>query len=127
MIMQAFEGDQTLMRIFIGERDKHEGRPLFEVLVDLFRKRDFPGTTVLRGIAGFGAHARIHTERILRLSLDLPVILEVVAPDEKIREILPELDRLIDGGLVTLEKAHVILYRPHESDLRKTDFGRGRA
>ena len=111
----SFESEQTLMRIFIGERDKHEGRPLYEVLMELFRQRDFPGTTVLRGIAGFGAHARIHTERILRLSLDLPIIIEVVAAEEKITAILPELDRMIDGGLVTLERAHVILYRAHEA------------
>ncbi len=111
----AFESEQTLMRIFIGERDKYQRRPLYEVLMELFRTRDFPGTTILRGIAGFGAHARIHTERILRLSLDLPIIIEVVAPEEKIREVLPELDRMIDGGLVTLERAHVILYRPHDA------------
>jgi hypothetical protein len=111
----TFQSEQTLMRVFIGERDKFEGRPLYEVLLETFRKRDFPGSTVIRGIAGFGAHARIHTERILRLSLDLPIVIEVVAPDEMIKEILPELERMIDGGLVTLERAHVILYRPHDT------------
>jgi PII-like signaling protein len=109
----AFESEQILMRIFIGESDKYHGRPLYEVLLELFRQRDFPGTTVLRGIAGFGAHARIHTERILRLSLDLPIIIEVVAPEPMVQDVLPELDRMIDGGLVTMERAHVILYRPH--------------
>jgi PII-like signaling protein len=107
----GFESEQTLMRIFIGERDKHDGQPLFEALLDLLRERQFPGATVLRGIAGFGAQARIHTDRILRLSLDLPIIVEVVAPEDRIRSILPELDGMIGGGLITLERAHVILYR----------------
>lgn len=110
----TFRGEQTLMRIFIGERDRHEGRPLYEVLVELFRERGFPGATVLRGIAGFGAHAKLHTDRILRLSLDLPIIIEVVASEDLIREVLPKLDGMIDGGLVTLERARVILYRPHD-------------
>jgi uncharacterized protein len=110
---QGSESEQTLMRIFIGERDRHAGRPLFESILDLLRKRDFPGATILRGIAGFGAHARIHTERILRLSLDLPIVIEVVAPEERIRDILPTLDEMIDGGLVTLERVRVIVYRGH--------------
>jgi PII-like signaling protein len=109
---RTVESEQMLMRIFIGESDKYEGKPLFEVLLEFFRKRDFPGATVLRGVAGFGAHARIHTERILRLSLDLPIIVEVVAPEKRVQEVLPELDHMIDAGLVTLERAHVILYRP---------------
>jgi hypothetical protein len=116
----TFQSEQTLMRIFIGERDKFEGRPLYEVLLETLRKRDFPGATVLRGIAGFGAHARVHTERILRLSLDLPIIIEVVAPDEMIKGILPEMERMIDGGLVTLERAHVILYRPHDATEKRS-------
>jgi uncharacterized protein len=107
----AIESEQMLMRIFIGERDKHEGKPLFEALLELLHEREFPGATVLRGIAGFGAHARIHTDRILRLSLDLPIIVEVVAPEDRIKSILPEMDRMIGGGLITLERAHVILYR----------------
>jgi len=110
----TFKGERTLMRIFIGERDKYDGRPLYEALLELFRGRGFPGATVTRGIAGYGAHARIHTDRILRLSLDLPIIVEVVAAEDRIGEILPELDRMIDGGLVTLERARVILYRPHD-------------
>ena len=110
----GLQGEHTLMRIFIGERDKHEGRPLYEVLVELFRARGFPGATVLRGIAGFGAHARVHTYKVLRLSLDRPIVVEVVAPDDLIQAVLPELDDMIDGGLVTLERARVILYRPHD-------------
>lgn len=114
-----FEGEQMLMRIFIGESDKVRagdamGRPLYEALLEFFRAHDLAGATVLRGIAGFGAHSRVHTEKILRLSLDLPIIIEVVAPEERLRVVLPELDRMIDGGLITLERAHVILYRPHD-------------
>jgi len=111
---RGFEGERTLMRIFIGESDRHEGRPLYEALVELLRKRGFAGATVLRGIAGFGAHARLHTEKILRLSLDLPIVVEVVETEEKISEVLPELDGMIEGGLITLERARVIMYRPHE-------------
>jgi hypothetical protein len=105
------------MRIFIGEADRcregaHAGAPLHEALLTLLRERGFAGATVLRGIAGFGASATVHTTKILRLSLDLPIVLEVVETEEKIREILPDLDRMIGGGLITLERADVILYRP---------------
>ncbi len=114
-----FKGERTLMRIFIGERDRcregpHRGRPLYEALLEYFRTHDFAGATVLRGIAGFGAHSRVHTDKILRLSLDLPIIVEVVASQERLQQALPDLDRMIDGGLVTLERANVILYRPHD-------------
>ncbi len=109
-----FIGERTLMRVFIGERDKWEGKPLHEELVRLFRARGFAGATVLRGIGGFGAHARLHTEKILRLSLDQPIVVEVVEEEERIRALLPELDRMIDGGLITLERAQVIMYRPHD-------------
>jgi len=117
---QEFNGERTLMRIFIGESDKcrqgaHKGRPLYEALIEYFRERQFPGATVLRGIAGFGAHSRIHTDKILRLSLDLPIVVEVVASEEKIQEALPDLDDMIDGGLITLERVRVIMYRPHDA------------
>ncbi|MGH7476802.1 MAG: DUF190 domain-containing protein [Longimicrobiales bacterium] len=112
-----FEGERTLMRIFIGESDRcadgpHRGKPLYEALVALLRERGFAGATVLRGITGFGASAKVHTDKVLRLSLDLPIVLEVVETEEKIRQVMPELDRMIGGGLITLERAHVILYRP---------------
>jgi PII-like signaling protein len=94
----GLHGERTLMRIFVGESDKHEGRPLYEVLVERFKKLGLPGATVLRGITGFGAHARVHTDKILRLSLDLPIVVEVVADEAQIQEVLPELDELIDGG-----------------------------
>jgi uncharacterized protein len=112
-----FKGERTLMRIFIGESDRaeegnHKGKPLWEALLNTFRERGFAGATVLRASAGFGASAVIHTEKVLRMSVDLPLVLEVVETEEKIQEVLPELDRLIGGGLITLERARVILYRP---------------
>ena len=107
-----FKGERTLMRVFIGESDKHEGKPLYEALVELFRRRGLAGATVLRGVTGFGASAKVHTEKVLRLSLDLPIIIEVVETEEAINGILSELDQMIGGGLVTLERAKVILYRP---------------
>ena len=112
-----FRGERTLMRIFVGESDRvqsgpHKGKPLYEGLILTLRERGFAGATAHRGIAGFGASARLHTDRVLRLSADLPIIIEVVETEEKIDEIRPELNRLIGGGLVTLEKVQVILYRP---------------
>jgi PII-like signaling protein len=113
---EKFRGERTLMRVFVGESDRcaegaHKGRPLYEALLLFFREREFAGATVVRGMAGFGASARLHTDRVLRLSTDLPVIIEVVEEESRIQEILPELDAMIDGGLITLEKARVILYR----------------
>jgi PII-like signaling protein len=105
------------MRVFIGESDRchsgrHRGKPLYEGILLTLRERGFAGATVTRGIAGFGASARIHTAKVLRLSLDLPIIVEVVESEERIQEVLPELDEMIGGGLITLEKARVVLYRP---------------
>ncbi|MBI3933213.1 MAG: DUF190 domain-containing protein [Acidobacteria bacterium] len=110
---QRFEGERTLMRIHIGERDKWEGRPLYEALIELFRQESFSGATVLRGVAGYGSSSRVHTEKILRLSQDLPIVVEVVEYSDRIEQILPRLDEMIGGGLVTLEKVRVILYRSH--------------
>lgn len=107
-----FNGERTLMRIFIGEDDKFEGRPLYKAIVELLRKRACAGATVLRGITGFGSSSHVHTEHILRLSLDLPIVIEVVETEAVIQALLPELDVMIGGGLITLERASVILYRP---------------
>jgi hypothetical protein len=114
--MKAFEGDRTLMRIFIGEGDRctdgpYKGKPLYQALLQMLREHGCAGASVVQGIAGFGASARIHTGSLLRLSMDLPIIVEVVDTDEKIQEVLPLMDGMIAGGLVTLEKAHVVLYR----------------
>jgi PII-like signaling protein len=109
--MPGLTGERTLMRIHIGERDKYHGKPLYEAIVLLLRERGYAGATVLRGIMGFGASAGIHTEKVLRLSLDLPVIVECVDTSEKIEAILPVLDSMIGGGLITLERAKVVIYR----------------
>src|SRR5690349_13937343 len=107
-----FKGERTLMRIFIGESDKYQGRPLYQALLERLRKRGLAGATVLRGVAGFGAASVMHTDKVLRLSLDLPLIIEVVETEEAIQAVLPDLDEMIGGGLITLERARVILYRP---------------
>lgn len=108
---QRFAGERTLMRVFIGESDKYHGRPLYEALVELFRAKGLAGATVLRGVSGYGASSTVHTDKVLRLSLDLPIIIEVVETQEAIDAVLPELDTMIGGGLITLERAKVILYR----------------
>jgi len=100
-----------LVRIFIGESDKLHGRPLYEVIGEEARKRGLAGATVLRGCLGFGASSRIHTSKILRLSEDLPVVIEIVDRLDRIESFLPFLDELIAEGLVTLEKVNVIAYR----------------
>lgn len=109
---ERFRGERTLMRVFIGESDKYEGKPLYEALLERFRAKRLAGATVLRGVAGFGASSVMHTEKVLRLSLDLPMIIEVVETEEAIQAILPDLNEMIGGGLITLERANVILYRP---------------
>lgn len=103
--------EAELLRIFIGESDKHHGRPLYEVIVEEARKRGMAGATVLRGVLGFGAHSRLHTAKILRLSEDLPMVIEIVDKPDRIAAFLPDLDGMIDEGLVTLEKVRVIAYR----------------
>ena len=113
MERKRFEGERTLMRIHLGERDRWEGKLLYEALIEMFRRERFSGATVLRGVAGYGSSSRVHTEKILRLSQDLPIVVEVVEYSDRIEQILPRLDAMIGGGLVTLEKVHVILYRSH--------------
>ena len=111
---ERFEGERTLMRIHNGESDKWHGRALYEALVELFRKEGLSGATVLRGVAGYGSTSRLHTDKILRLSQDLPVVVEVVEDSERIERLLPKLDEMIGGGLITLERVRVILYRSHK-------------
>ncbi len=108
---ERFEGERLLMRIHIGESDKWHGRPLYEAIVELLRREGFSGATVLRGVAGFGSASRIHTDKILRLSQDLPIVIEVVESEDRIEKLLPQLDQMVGGGLITLEKVRVILYR----------------
>jgi len=108
---ERFEGERTLMRIHIGESDRWHGTPLYEAIVELLRREKFSGATVLRGVGGYGSSSVYHTDKILRLSQDLPIVVEVVEASERIEQILPQLDEMIGGGLVTLEKVRVILYR----------------
>jgi uncharacterized protein len=111
MTHEKFEGERTLMRIHIGESDKWHGKPLYEAIVEMLRKEGFSGVTVLRGVAGYGGSSVYHTDKILRLSQDLPIVLEIVETTERIEQILPTLDAMVEGGLITLEKVRVILYR----------------
>jgi len=103
--------EAELLRIFIGESDKHGHRPLYEVIVEEARKRGMAGATVLHGVLGFGADSRMHTAHILRLSEDLPVVIEIVDDPARIAEFLPWLDGMIGEGLVTIEKVRVQWYR----------------
>lgn len=109
--MHGFKGERVLMRIHIGERDKYQGKPLYEAIVELLRSRHYAGATVFRAVMGFGATAHLRTDRIEVLSLDLPIVVECVETEEKITAVLPDIDRMIEGGLITLERAKVIMYR----------------
>ena len=103
--------DAVLLRIFIGESDRYQHRPLYEAIVLKARELQLAGATVLRGPMGFGKSSHLHTAKILRLSMDLPMVIEIVDTEEKVNAFLPVLDDLIGGGLVTLEKAKVIRYQ----------------
>ena len=105
--------DAVLLRIYIGESDRYQYHPLYEAIVLKARERHLAGATVLRGPMGFGAASRIHTAKILRLSMDLPMVIEIVDSEEKVNGFLPELEKMIGGGLVTLEKIRVIRYQPN--------------
>jgi PII-like signaling protein len=114
LTVHGLHGERVLMRIHIGERDRHEGKPLYEAIVSMLRERGCAGATVFRAVMGFGASARVHSDRVEVLSLDLPIVVECVETQEKIDEVLPILDGMIGGGLITLERAHVIVYRAAE-------------
>lgn len=103
-----------LLRIFIGESDRWEHRPLYEAIVLKARELGLAGATVLRGPMGFGASSKLHTAKILRLSEDLPMVIEIVDSEDQINRLLPHLDEMVKGGLVTLEKVQVIRYRGGE-------------
>lgn len=110
--MPGFAGEKTLMRIFISEADRHNNQPLYKVLLEMLRDQGFAGATALKGVAGFGRSAELHTDQLLRLSTELPLVIEVVDSEEKIQQIIPQLDNIMQGGMITLEKARVIRYRP---------------
>src|SRR5580698_1232139 len=106
--------EAVLLRIFIGESDRWQHEPLYEAIVLAAREAHVAGATVLRGPMGFGKSSRLHTAKILRLSVDLPLVIEIVDSEEKINAFLPVLDKMIGGGLVTLENVRVVHYRGTE-------------
>ena len=107
----TIDGEALLVRIYVGESDTHEGRPLYDAIVRRLRERGVRGVSVFRGIEGYGRSSRVHTTRILALSEDLPILVEAVDEAERIRAVLPELEPMIGGGLVTIEQVEVVVYR----------------
>ena len=105
------EGEGKLLRVFVGESDRWHGKPLYQAIVERVRTEGLAGATVLRGIEGFGADSRLHTARILRLSEDLPVVIEIVDSAEQIERILPILDEMVGEGMLTLERVQIVSYR----------------
>ena len=112
----TFPREASLLRAFVGADDRHDGRPLYERILERARECGLAGATAFRGIAGFGAHSRIHTAKILRLSEDLPVMIEIIDAPDKIDAFVAELDGLIGEGLVTVEAVRVALYRTGKTD-----------
>ncbi|MBI5863878.1 MAG: DUF190 domain-containing protein [Planctomycetes bacterium] len=112
------EGEALLLRIFVGESDKWHGKPVYEAIVLKARELHLAGATVLRGPMGFGANSRLHTVKILRLSEDLPMIIEIVDSEEKINTLLPHIDEMVTEGLVTLEKVRVIKYTANNTSAK---------
>jgi PII-like signaling protein len=115
--MRILDGEQVLVRVFIGESDRWHGQPLSVALVERLRRERFAGATVFHAVAGFGASSILHTTHLLRLSEDLPVVIEVVDSEEHVQRLLPILDEMVSGGLVTMERARVLKYA---ADRRKT-------
>jgi PII-like signaling protein len=109
--------DAVLLRVFIGESDRYQHRPLYEAIVLKARQLDLAGATVLRGPMGFGKSSHLHTAKILRLSMDLPIVIEIVDSEDKVNAFLPVLDEMMGGGLVTLERAKVIRYQERRKKL----------
>jgi uncharacterized protein len=122
--MQGFKGERVLMRIHINEQDRDpaSGKPLYEVIIALLRDRRYAGATVLRAAMGFGGRGILHTDHVEIMSLNLPLVIECVEASRRVEAILPVLDDLIVGGLITLERAKVIMYRPNLSDHERRDF-----
>ncbi|MDK9700436.1 MAG: DUF190 domain-containing protein [bacterium] len=113
--MRALTGEQILMRILIGESDRHHHQPLYQAIVEFLKQEKIAGATVFRGIMGFGAKSHLHTDHILRLSSDLPIVIEVVDSQENLDRVLPQLDEMISEGLITMEKVQVLRYKPREN------------
>jgi len=109
--MRKLVGENLLLRIYIAEGDRYEHRPLYEALLEMLRKEGFAGATVLRGICGFGAHSVYHSQKLLDLSADLPMIIEAVESEDKVNAVMPRIDAMMSGGMITMEKVKVIRYR----------------
>ena len=116
--MRALDGEQMLVRIFIGESDRWHHQSLAHALVERLRAEGFAGATVFRGVAGFGARSVLHTTQLLRLSVDLPMVIEVVDSDEHVARLIPILDEMVNEGLVTMERVRVLKYSPGTRSLR---------
>jgi uncharacterized protein len=114
--MKVLQGQQVLMRIFIGERDHVGHQPLHKAILIMLRKENIAGATVIRGLAGFGAKSHMHSTRLLALSQDLPMIVECVDTQENIDRVMPKIDEMVDEGLVTLEKVNVVRYAPKKNN-----------
>lgn len=112
--MQQLNGKSMLMRIFIGESDRYQGKPLYQLLVEMLKKEKIAGATVLRGVLGFGAESHVHTAHILRLSQDLPIVIEAIDTQENIDRVLPFVEKAMGGGLITIEEVKVLRYQPKE-------------
>lgn len=108
--MKEMTGEHILMRILLGESDKQDGKATYQVLIEMLRSENISGATVLRGITGYGANSHPHTTNILRLSQDLPIVIEVVDSEENIERVLPQIKQTVHGGLITMEKVRVIKY-----------------
>ena len=109
------EGEGKLLRLFVGELDTWHGKPLYQAIVERVRQEGLAGATVLRGIEGFGADSRLHTSRILRLSEDLPVVIEIVDTPEQIDRVVPILDEMVGEGMLTLERVQIVSYRSSDT------------
>jgi uncharacterized protein len=117
--MRVLDGEGTLVRVFIGESDQWHHRPLALAVVERLRKEGFSGATVVRGIAGFGARSVLHTTQLLRLSEDLPVLIEIVEANERVEKLLSILDEMVPEGLVTVEKVRIVKYSPGTRELSR--------
>ena len=110
--MHGFKGERVLMRLHVEEQDRYKGRPLYRAILEMLRQRHFAGATVFQGTLGFGPSGHVHEEHTWTIREDLPMVIEVIDTDEKIQAVLPDIDAMIGGGLVTLERVRVIMYRP---------------
>ncbi len=120
------DGPALQVRIYVGEADHESGKPLYQVIVERLRERGVAGATVMRGIEGFGANAHLHTTRLLRLSEDLPIVIEIIDEAERVRAVLPELDALVGDGLITVQPVEVVAYRGTKAAPTPPEGDRGR-